>query len=56
VRRRVGKPRGPERVPLAVRILAATAERLTRAVEATGESPQYIVGEGLSEYLTRLGS
>ena len=54
-RRRVGRPRGPERVPLTVRILAATDERLTAAVEATGKSPQYIVDEALSEYLTRLG-
>jgi hypothetical protein len=54
-RRRVGRPRGPERVPLTVRILAATDERLTAAVEATGKSPQYIVDEALSEYLARLG-
>jgi len=54
-KRRVGRPRGPERVPLTVRILAATDERLTAAVEATGKSPQYIVDEALSEYLTRLG-
>lgn len=54
-RRRVGRPRGPERVPLSVRILAETDERLTAAVEATGESPQYIVDEALSEYLTRRG-
>lgn len=54
-RRRVGRPRGPERVPLTVRILAATDERLTAAVEATGKSPQYIVDEALSEYLTRIG-
>jgi hypothetical protein len=54
-RRRVGRPRGPERVPLTVRILAAADERLTAAVEATGKSPQYIVDEALSEYLTRLG-
>lgn len=54
-RRRVGRPRGPERVPLTVRILAATDERLTAAVEATGKSPQYIVDEALAEYLARLG-
>ena len=53
-RRRVGRPRGPERVPLTVRILAETDERLTAAVEATGKSPQYIVDEALSEYLARL--
>lgn len=39
---------------LTVRILAATDERLTAAVEATGKSPQYIVDEALSEYLSRL--
>ena len=50
----MGRPRGPERVPLTVRILAATDERLTTAVEATGKSPQYIVDEALSEYLSRL--
>jgi hypothetical protein len=54
-RRRVGRPRGPERVPLTVRILTATDERLTAAVEETGTSPQYIVDEALSEYLARLG-
>jgi hypothetical protein len=54
-RRRVGRPRGPERVPLTVRILTATDERLTAAVEDTGKSPQYIVDEALSEYLARLG-
>jgi len=54
-RRRVGRPRGPERVPLTVRILAATDERLTAAVEGTGKSPQYIADEALSEYLARLG-
>jgi hypothetical protein len=54
-RRRVGRPRGPERVPLTVRILTAVDERLTAAVEATGKSPQYIVDEALGEYLKRLG-
>jgi hypothetical protein len=53
-RRRVGRPRGPERVPLTVRILAATDERLTAAVDATGKSPQYLVDEALNEYLSRL--
>ena len=51
----MGRPRGPERVPLTVRILTAVDERLTAAVEATGKSPQYIVDEALSEYLKRLG-
>lgn len=51
----MGRPRGPERVPLTVRILAETDERLTAAVEATGKSPQYIVDEALAEHLARLG-
>jgi len=42
-------------MPLTVRILAATDERLTAAVEATGKSPQYIVDEALADYLSRLG-
>jgi hypothetical protein len=54
-RRRVGRPRGPERVPLTIRILAATDERLTAAVEATGDSPQYIVDAALAAYLDALG-
>ena len=54
-RRRVGRPRGPERVPLTIRILAATDVRLTAAVEATGESPQYIVDKALAAYLDALG-
>lgn len=54
-RRRVGRPRGPERVPLTIRILAATDERLTAAVEMTGESPQYIVDAALAAYLDALG-
>jgi hypothetical protein len=54
-KRRVGRPRGPERVPLTIRILAATDERLTEAVEATGQSPQYIVDAALAAYLDALG-
>jgi predicted DNA-binding protein len=38
-----------------VRILRATDERLTAAVEATGRSPQYIVDEALTRYLESLG-
>jgi hypothetical protein len=53
--RRVGRPRGPERVPLTIRILAETDERLTAAVEATGESPQYLVDAALTRYLDALG-
>ena len=54
-KRRVGRPRGPERVALTVRILAATDARLTEAVETTGESPQYIVDAALTQYLDGLG-
>jgi len=53
--RRLGRPRGPARIPLTVRILRRTDERLTAAVEATGHSPQYIVDEALARYLDSLG-
>lgn len=53
--RRAGRPRGPDRVPLTVRILRGTDERLTAAVEATGQSPQYLVDEALARYLDGLG-
>lgn len=42
-------------MPVTVRILAETDQRLTDAVEQTGKSPQYIVDEALSEHLARLG-
>jgi hypothetical protein len=54
-RRRVGRPRGPERVPLTVRVLAATDERLTAAVNLTGQSPQYLVDAALAAYFDALG-
>lgn len=54
-RRRVGRPRGPDRVPLTVRILAATDARLTAAVDVTGQSPQYLVDAALAAYLDALG-
>jgi hypothetical protein len=54
-RRRVGRPRGPERVPVTIRILAANDRRLTAAVEQTGDSPQYIVDAALAAYLDALG-
>jgi hypothetical protein len=53
--RRVGRPRGPERVALTVRVLAATDERLTAAVELTGQSPQYLVDAALAAYFDALG-
>jgi hypothetical protein len=52
---RAGRPRGPERVPLTVRILRATDDRLTAAVETTGQRPQQIVDEALTRYLDSLG-
>jgi hypothetical protein len=54
-RRRVGRPRGPDRVALTIRILAANDERLTAAVDATGQSPQYVVDAALSAYFDALG-
>jgi hypothetical protein len=54
-RRRVGRPRGPVRVPLTVRVLATTDARLTAAVEMTGDSPQYIVEAALAAWLDALG-
>jgi len=51
----VGRPRGPERVALTVRVLAATDERLTAAVELTGQSPQYLVDAALAAYFDALG-
>jgi hypothetical protein len=50
----MGRPRGPERVPLTVRILAAQDKRLTAEVELQGLSPQYIVERALTEYFDRL--
>lgn len=52
--RRAGRPRGPERVPLSVRILAHLDERLTEEVERQEINPQSIVDQALAEYFTRL--
>jgi hypothetical protein len=54
-RRRVGRPRGPARVSLSIRILAANDARLTAAVDATGQSPQYVVDAALKAYFDALG-
>jgi hypothetical protein len=54
-RRRAGRPAGPARVSLTVRILAATDDRLTAAVELTGQSPQYIVDSALAAWFDSLG-
>jgi hypothetical protein len=42
-------------VPLTIRILAATDERLTAAVDLTGESPQYVVEAALTAYFDAMG-
>lgn len=52
--RRMGRPRGPVRIPLTVRILAAHDRRLTAEVSLQGLSPQYLVEHALSEYFERL--
>jgi hypothetical protein len=54
-RRRVGRPRGPARRALSIRILAENDDRLTAAVEATGQSPQYLVDAALTAYFDGLG-
>lgn len=45
--RRRGRPQGPERVALSVRILMELDEQLTAAVETTGRGPQELVEDGL---------
>jgi len=52
--RRRGRPRGPERVPLSVRILTSTDRKLTAAVDQTGYNPQTIVEQALEAYFRRL--
>jgi len=52
--RRRGRPRGPERAKLSVRILAANDAKLTRAVEQTGQSPQYLVDQALALLFAKL--
>lgn len=54
-KRRAGRPRGPARVSLSIRILAANDERLTAAVDLTGQSPQYVVDTALAAYFDSLG-
>lgn len=53
--RRVGRPPGPDRTQLSVRVLDAIDDRLDIAVEMTGQSPQTIVEAALSAYLDALG-
>lgn len=52
--RRRGRPRGPERVALTVRILLSTDRKLTAAVEATGMNPQSIVEQAMEAHFRRL--
>ncbi|MDQ0689034.1 hypothetical protein QFZ56_008080 [Streptomyces achromogenes] len=52
--RRRGRPRGPERVPVTVRLLTSTDRKLTVAVEQTGLNPQSIVEDALEAYFRRL--
>lgn len=54
ISRRKGRPRGPERVPLSVRILPENDSRLTQAVEQSGKSPQYLVEEALELLFKRM--
>jgi len=55
MKRRVGRPRGPDRMALSIRILASNDARLTAAVHSTGQSPQYIVDAALTSYFDALG-
>ncbi|MFE7268503.1 hypothetical protein ACFU9B_42140 [Streptomyces sp. NPDC057592] len=52
--RRRGRPRGPERVAVSVRLLKSTDRKLTAAVEETGQNPQSIVEQALEAYFRRL--
>ncbi len=52
--RRRGRPRGPDRVALSVRIRAELDARLTAAVDTTGLGPQEIVEAALATWLDRL--
>jgi hypothetical protein len=52
--RRAGRPRGPERAPLSVRVLAANDRMLTVAVEQTGKNPQTLVDEALGLLFKKL--
>lgn len=52
--RRAGRPRGPERAPLSVRVLAANDRMLTVAVEQTGRNPQTLVDEALGLLFRKL--
>ncbi|WP_332759284.1 hypothetical protein [Streptomyces sp. MT206] len=51
--RRVGRPKGPQRTALTVRILPDTNALLTKAVEELDLNPQSIVEEALLAYFKR---
>lgn len=51
---RRGRPKGPARRPLSVRILEANDRMLTAAVESTGQLPQTIVDDALAAHFRRL--
>lgn len=53
--RRVGRPAGPERTAITVRVLVENDQALTEAVAETGQSPQYIVDEALAAWLRERG-
>lgn len=50
-----GRPPGPPRVPLSVRILKDLDDGITRAVEQTNVGPQMIVEAALSSWLQEYG-
>lgn len=52
--RRVGRPRGPERIPLATRLLPEDDVRLTAALEQTGLGLQDGVTEALRLWFKKL--
>ncbi|MCX4682629.1 hypothetical protein OG413_46650 [Streptomyces sp. NBC_01433] len=52
--RRRGRPRGPEREMLSVRILASNNRKLTVAVEKTDLNPQTLVDQALEALFKRL--
>lgn len=48
--RRLGRPQGPERIALTVRILLAHDELITQAHENEGLSPQTVIEQALTEW------
>jgi hypothetical protein len=52
--RRVGRPKGPERIPRTVRLLAEHDRRLAAEVAYQGLSQQYLIERALDEYFRRL--